>query len=48
MEKIGLLLFLAGMLGLVLSFRRLDKRRPRHGLPSSFDFSHYKRIEHNR
>lgn len=49
MEEIGLLLLLAGTLGLVLSFRRrLGRRKPRHDLPPSFDFGYYKRFEHNR
>ncbi len=46
METIALLLLLAGLLG--LSFAKSDRRKPRHDLPPSFDFSHYKRFEHNR
>ena len=48
METIALLLLLAGLLGLALSFVKLDRHSPRHDLPPSFDFSHYKRFEHNR
>lgn len=48
MEKIGLLLLLAGLLGLMRSLAKVARRSPRRGLPPSFDFSHYKRFEHNR
>lgn len=48
MDKIGLLLLLAGCLGLVLSVRRLGRRDQARGLNRNFDFSHYKKIERYR
>lgn len=48
MERIGLLLLLAGLVGLTLSFGRLGRRKPPRTLPPKFDFSRSKRFEHNR
>lgn len=48
MEQIGLLLFLAGILGLLLSIRKVGRRKRPHTLPPTFDFGHYKRFENNR
>ncbi len=48
MEKIGLLLLLAGCLGLYLSLRRLGKSDQSGGLNRNFDFGHYKKFERYR
>lgn len=48
MEHIGVLLFLAGGLGIVLSLRRLGGRKSSRTLPRDFDFSQYKRDERFR